>query len=156
MNVKEEKWRLQDNDRMRQYFNFKFGQDNEDRVGPQGGLGAVEVGKAFGQSGRPHTSGGAHGPGGGFGGGFGKGHADRPAHESLHEQREKEYNDKIAKLEDELEYKASIIAKMTQWKDFDAHLAGGEDGMREIIENERVKFQAVHHQESSEMADAAQ
>lgn len=27
LNVKEEKWRLQDNDRMRQFFDYKFGQD---------------------------------------------------------------------------------------------------------------------------------
>lgn len=52
-------------------------------------------------------------------------------------------------------YKDSIIRKLKGWQADDAAVMGGEDGMKGVMEEQRHKFQAVHEQESKEMADAA-
>lgn len=49
-----------------------------------------------------------------------------------------------------------MIRKMKSWQETDAYVMGGEDGgIQDVMNEQRVKFQAVHDQESKEMADAA-
>jgi len=139
LHVKEEKWRLQDNDRMRQYFSHKLGAADSmpgDRAASQ----ALK-------SGRPHTAAG--------GSGF-RTTAEKSAHEALHEEQASKLAQEVAQLKDEVLYKDSVIRKLKSWRDTDAYVGAGEDGMQDdVLEAQRVKFQAVHEQENKEMADAA-
>ena len=61
----------------------------------------------------------------------------------------------LARLKDEVSYKDSVIRKLQGWREADVAVMGGEDGMADVMEEQRAKFQAVHDQESKEMADAA-
>ena len=61
----------------------------------------------------------------------------------------------IARLTDEAMQKDAAIRKLRNWHDTDAYVMGGEEGMKDVMEEQRIKFQAVHDQENKEMADAA-
>lgn len=50
----------------------------------------------------------------------------------------------VASLKDEVLYKDSMIRKLKGWQDADAFVMGGEDGMKDVMEEQRVKFQSVH------------
>jgi len=78
LHVKEEKWRLQDNDRLRLYFSQKLGQADQpgDRAGPH----------AAGLA-RPHTA--------VAGQGF-KTSAEATAHEALHEEQVSKLTQEVA------------------------------------------------------------
>lgn len=80
LHVKEERWRLQDNERMRQYFNFKMGKEHEDadHSRAQGGLGNSRAAASTFQNQRPHTSAGAQAY---------KTAAEKSAQEALHEEQ---------------------------------------------------------------------
>lgn len=136
--IQEEKWRLQDNDRMRQYFSQRLV-----RAEDEGDHGA----QAPKSGGRKQLSGGQAGY---------KGGAEKlSARESLHDEQLDQLTAEIANLKDQLVYKDSMIRKLKSWRETDESLAGGEDGLKDVIEEQRTKFQAAHNQESKEMADAA-
>lgn len=80
LHVKEERWRLQDNERMRQYFNFKMGKEHEDadHSRAQGGLSNSRAAASTFQNQRPHTSAGAQAY---------KTAAEKSAQEALHEEQ---------------------------------------------------------------------
>jgi len=135
MHIKEEKWRLQDNDRMRQYFNTKLGGDQQHEAQ---GVKAL-------QSARPHTSAGA---------GF-RTNAENSAHNNMLEDQISKLNQENNQLREELAFKDTQIRQLRTWQDTDNMVMGDDAGARDQFEHERVKFQAVHDQENKEMADAA-
>jgi hypothetical protein len=61
----------------------------------------------------------------------------------------------VAALQEELRSKEAIIRRVQSWRDHDTYVMGGGDGREDALEEQRVQGQAVHDQESKEMADAA-
>ena len=134
MHVKEERWRLADNDRLRLYFNQRLGGNHEPHARSRSGadgLGSGLSNQGFKSTGGP------------------------TAQEQLHQDQVTKLTHEVARLQDELRHKDSVIRRLKSWNDADDYVAEGEDALKGVMEQERVKFQAAHDQESKEMADAA-
>ena len=97
MHVKEEKWRLADNDRQRLYFNQRLGgvESAGDRAAGPGSLGAGAL------------------KGGHIGGS--KPSGSSAAHESLHGDQVAKLNQELARLQDELLHKDQVIRRLKSW-----------------------------------------
>ena len=145
--IKEEQWRRQDDDRMRRYFNkLNVDDDGGDHGRAQGGLSNNRGPAAAFQNARPHTSAGPQAY---------QTAAEKSAQGALHDEQLAKMATELARLKDEVSYKDSVIRKLQGWQEADAAVMGGEDGVADVMEEQRAKFQAVHDQESKEMADAA-
>ena len=83
------------------------------------------------------------------------GHDEKLPREAHSEDQTGKLASEIAKLTEEVQQKDAVIRKLRSWHDTDAYVMGGEEGMKDVMEEQRIKFQAVHDQENKEMADAA-
>jgi len=97
LHVKEEEWRRADNDRMEAYFGQRLGaaDPSGDRAGP-----------TVSRSARPHTA--AGGPG------F-KTSAEQSAHAARHEEQVGKLAQDVARLQEEVHHKDSLIRKLRSW-----------------------------------------
>ena len=80
---------------------------------------------------RPHT---AAGPGG-----F-KTSSEQSARHAHQEQQVEKLTQDVARLKDEINYKDGIIRKLKQWQGDDAFIGAEGDGMKDLMDEQRVKF----------------
>jgi len=139
LHIKEEKWRLADNERQRAYANFRFGGDPDggaDRGGP-GDRGArfTDARGGPGGSGRP-APGGMPPP-------AGPSPFTTTAEKSAQQVHQSEQitalTNKIRDLESQVQRKEEWISNMRGWQAADAHVLGGEDQTQAMMEDQRVR-----------------
>ena len=119
--IKEEQWRRQDDDRMRRYFNkLNVEDDDADHGRAQGGLVNSRGPTSAFQNASSHTSAGPQAY---------KTAAEKSARGALHEEQMAKMATELARLKDEVSYKDSVIRKLQGWREADAAVTGGEDGM---------------------------
>ena len=119
--IKEEQWRRQDDDRMRRYFNkLNVEDDDADHGRAQGGLVNSRGPTSAFQNASSHTSAGPQAY---------KTAAEKSAQGALHEEQMAEMRTELARLKEQLSDKDSEIRKLQGWREADAAVAGGEDGM---------------------------
>ena len=111
---------------MRRYFNkLNVDDDGGDHGRAQGGLPNSRGPASAFQNTRPHTSAGPQAY---------QTAAEKSAQGALHEEQLAKMATELARLKDEVSYKDSVIRKLQGWREADAAVAGGEDGMADVME----------------------
>jgi len=135
--VKEERWRLADDYRQQAFYERRLGEVESRGDGDaHKNQSFAQTAPQFGASFKPHSAASA-------------------AQESLFEEKERKLVERIEQLQEQLTFEQAKVLKLKTWADADHYMGKGDEGWKEIVEEQKVKFSALHEQENKEMADAA-